>query len=93
MEVVSLEHCLGCKLGFKQQSGGLSFVYFSQIIHLPCGIYKNGLCCVLRLLAREGINAEQLTRDLKSFELKVSIIFHIFIYANSAFVASNSRTL
>ncbi|KAK5771114.1 hypothetical protein PVK06_047289 [Gossypium arboreum] len=33
-----------------------------------------------RLLAREGINAEQLTRDLKSFELKVSIIFHIFIY-------------
>lgn len=24
-----------------------------------------------RLLAREGINAEQLARDLKSFELKV----------------------
>ncbi|TYG84823.1 hypothetical protein ES288_A13G002300v1 [Gossypium darwinii] len=33
-----------------------------------------------RLLAREGINAEQLTHDLKSFELKISIIFHIFIY-------------
>ncbi|GAA0140923.1 transporter [Lithospermum erythrorhizon] len=26
-----------------------------------------------RLLAREGINAEQLARDLKSFELKVDI--------------------
>lgn len=27
-----------------------------------------------RLLAREGINADQLSRDLKSFELKVSIL-------------------
>ena len=27
--------------------------------------------CIYRLLAREGINAEELTRDLKSFELKV----------------------
>lgn len=30
-------------------------------------------CFWVRLLAREGINAEQLARDLKSFELKVSI--------------------
>jgi hypothetical protein len=29
-----------------------------------------------RLLAREGINAEQLTRDLKSFELKVIVSLH-----------------
>lgn len=27
-----------------------------------------------RLLAREGLNAEQLARDLKSFELKVELI-------------------
>jgi len=27
--------------------------------------------CIHRLLAREGINAEHLARDLKSFELKV----------------------
>lgn len=31
-----------------------------------------------RLLAREGINAEQLARDLKSFELKVTFfLFYI----------------
>lgn len=29
--------------------------------------------CMDRLLAREGINAEQLARDLKSFELKVPL--------------------
>lgn len=35
-----------------------------------------------RLLAREGINAEQLARDLKSFELKVSFLklMHAMIF-------------
>jgi nuclear pore complex protein Nup93 len=33
-------------------------------------------CCIYRLLAREGINAEQLARDLKSFELKVKYYLH-----------------
>jgi hypothetical protein len=39
---------------------------------------------MFRLLAREGINAEQLARDLKSFELKVplNINFAIFITLN-----------
>ena len=59
-------------MGFRQQSEGLSFVKFSKISCLPCGIYIDCLCCILRLLAREGINAEQLTRDLKSFELKTT---------------------
>jgi hypothetical protein len=36
---------------------------------------------MFRLLAREGINAEQLARDLKSFELKVP--FAIFITLNT----------
>lgn len=31
----------------------------------------NFTVCIYRLLAREGLNAEQLARDLKSFELKV----------------------
>lgn len=31
----------------------------------------NFIVCIYRLLAREGLNAEQLARDLKSFELKV----------------------
>lgn len=33
-------------------------------------------CWIYRLLAREGINAEQLARDLKSFELKVEYYLH-----------------
>lgn len=35
---------------------------------------------VYRLLAREGINAEQLARDLKSFELKVPLKISFAIY-------------
>ena len=41
------------------------------------------LCFLLpaiRLLAREGINAEQLARDLKSFELKVKEIKLLLMY-------------
>ena len=42
-------------------------VFFSSINVLVCFAY--------RLLAREGLNAEQLARDLKSFELKVNAPF------------------
>lgn len=42
-----------------------------------------------RLLAREGINAEQLARDLKSFELKVPLkINFAIIYALNFFAFS-----
>ena len=41
--------------------------FFSSINVLVCFAY--------RLLAREGLNAEQLARDLKSFELKVNAPF------------------
>ena len=42
-------------------------VFFSSINVFVCFAY--------RLLAREGLNAEQLARDLKSFELKVNAPF------------------
>jgi hypothetical protein len=35
---------------------------------------------MFRLLAREGINAEQLARDLKSFELKVPLNINLAIF-------------
>lgn len=51
------------------------FFIFSSLC-LPATTVERGpyLLPVNRLLAREGINAEQLARDLKSFELKVIAI-------------------
>lgn len=46
-------------------------------VHICCLIISYSISSLklnfefVRLLAREGINAEQLARDLKSFELKV----------------------
>lgn len=37
-----------------------------------------------RLLAREGLNAEQLARDLKSFELKVIILLRSILSKTSS---------
>jgi hypothetical protein len=41
--------------------------------HLLLDIIKDSSVAYRRLLAREGISADQLTRDLKSFELKVRV--------------------
>lgn len=55
---------------------------FLSGVGIKCGVSLSTLSVpICRLLAREGISADQLTRDLKSFELKVQSLSLKQMYA------------
>lgn len=66
-------------LAMKSYTQWIFVAVITYIWHAVSIIFQWDDC---RLLAREGINAEQLARDLKSFELKVKI-FSIFLLVNN----------